>query len=156
MNPIKKILLFVIAVVYLFLSTGVTLLQTHCLCSDSTRISLYAASESCNEIISDDGYCDEENKCQDIPTGHKDHSCGCDEPIVTYLKLTNHPDEGSNLEYSIGQQLTLVHFREALTLQLSVFSTGSTIYPDYYPPEDPLFGRFLIAFLNQRKIALTA
>ena len=156
MESLKKILLFFIAGLYLFLSTGVILLQTHCLCSDSTRISLYADSESCEEMVSDHGCCECENSCNDPNTSPKHDSCGCDKPIVTYLKLTNHLADGSNLEYSINKPLFLVHYKEASSLKPVVFSLGSTGYPDYSPPENTHYGRYLITLLHQRKIALAA
>lgn len=156
MKSWNKILLFVTAIVYLFLSTGVTLLQTHCLCSDSTRISLYAASESCDTENSDHGCCEEEKNHQESPVNQKHPFCGCDEPIVTYLKLTNHLDKGSNFEYPIGKQLSLVQCSESKLLQIINSTSLPIVYPEYSPPENPLYGRFLISFLHQRKIALTA
>lgn len=156
MNPFRKILVFVIAVVYLFLSTGITLLKTHCLCSGSTRISLYVDSESCEEIVSDHGCCEQEKHCDDSAAGEQNHSCGCDEPIVTYLKLTSHLADGSNLEYPNNKPLFLVHYKEASILKPVVFSIGSTGYPEYSPPENTPYGRYLITLLHQLKIALAA
>ena len=101
--------------------SGVTLLETHCVCSDSTSISLYTTSESCNEIIPDHSCCESENTCNEYFVSHnKHHSCGCNEPIVTYLKLTNHVGEGSYLEYPKSQQLYLVHFPEAESFRIII------------------------------------
>ena len=155
MQYYKRILTFIFTVFYLFLSTGVTLLETHCVCSDSTSISLYTTSESCNEIISDHTCCDGENTCTEYFVGNETHSCGCNEPIVTYLKLTNHFGEDSVLEYPIVQKLCVVYSPETVSFRV-IISPESSVYPDYLPPENPLFGRFLITFLSQRKIALTA
>ena len=155
-ESLKKILLFLIAVIYLFLSTGVTMLQTHCLCSDSTSISFYSASGSCNESVSDHSCCEDEIYHNSIYTGHKVHDCGCDKPIVTYLKLTNHLDDNSELQYTAGKTLSLSQCM-VTTLHKVINTAPDPIkYPDYSPPENSLYGRSLIAFLNQRKIALIA
>lgn len=156
MESLKKILVFLIAGFYLFLSTGVTLLQTHCLCSDSTSISLYAASESCTERISDHDSCEENSNCADSSTASGHDDCGCDAPVVTYLKLTNHLGDGSNLEYPLEKHLSLIPCSEIEFLRINVLPSLPIVYPDYSPPENPLYGRYLISFLNQRKIALTA
>jgi hypothetical protein len=153
-ESIKKISLFLLTVFYLFLSTGVTLLKTHCLCSDSTRISLYTETKSCNDAIPEHTCCEEVNSCESCNAGHDHHTCGCDSPVVTYLKLTDHFGEDSELEYPLAKQLTLMYFSEVKSLKTIAFSSEPTIYPDNSPPENPLYGRNLINFLHQRKIAL--
>ena len=157
MNSFKHILLFVFTVFYLFLSTVITLFETHCVCSGSNSVSLFVASETCNEIIPDHDCCREvqKNTCENCQIAHLHHSCGCNEPIVTYLKLTNHLGEGSALEYPIVQKLCVVYSPETASFRV-IISPESSVYPDYSPPENLLYGRFLITFLNQRKIALTA
>lgn len=154
MDSIKKISLFLLTVFYLFLSTGVTLLKTHCLCSGSIRISLYTEAESCNDAVSDHTCCGEENLSESSNDSSEHHSCGCEAPVVTYLKLTNHFGEDSELEYPLAKQLILMYFPEVESLQTVAFSPEPTVYPENSPPENPLFGRNLINFLHQRKIAL--
>lgn len=157
MNSFKHLLVFIFSVFYLFLSTGVTLFRTHCECSGSNSVSLFVASETCNEIIPDHDCCSEEQitheNCQ---IDHLHHDCGCTEPIITYLKLTNHFGEDSNLEYPIAKQFSLVHFAQAELIQIIDTSANPQVFPNYSPPENLLYGRFLITFLNQRKIALFA
>jgi hypothetical protein len=152
----KKILLFFIAGLYLFLSTGVTLLQTHCLCSDSTRISLYADSESCMEAVAGQDCCEQDSQCSDNQTDHEHPFCGCEEPIVTYLKLSNHLGDGSALEYPTGKLICLDHLPKEKLLQKIVFLPEPIKYSEYSPPENERYGRVLITFLSQRKIALAA
>lgn len=156
MNACKHFLVIILTVFYLFLTTGVTLLSTHCLCSDSMNISLYTESESCFDAIPGHICCEDTNSCNDCDLNYEHHSCCCGEPIITYLKLTNHLNEDSNLEYPMGKQLYLSHFPKTTSFQLIVASSEVLVYPEYSPPESLLYGRFLITFLNQRKIALTA
>lgn len=157
MNSLRQILFILLAVVYLFLSTGVVLFKTHCVCTGNNSVSLFAASESCNDIISDHNCCgDEKTTCENCQKDHQPHSCGCDEPIVTFLKLTDHFNEGSDLEYPFSKQLTLICFFDTESIQVVDTSISIEVFPYYSPPQKVLFGRFLINFLNQRKIALFA
>ncbi|MBC8004945.1 MAG: hypothetical protein H7X84_05690 [Verrucomicrobia bacterium] len=155
-DKLKSILVFVIAVIYLFLSTGVALLETHCLCSDSKSITLNSASEPCYESIFDHNCCGEEDQLKDVYQPENSHDCGCEEPQVTYLKLTSHLGDSSTLQQSNGKYLNFVSRIETALLKRMDSSTETVAYPDYLTPEDPLYGRFLITFLNQRKIALLA
>lgn len=155
MELLKKILLFFIAALYLFLSTGVTLLQTYCQCSDSTRISLYADPEPCLEIVSGQDCCEHVSPCDAPQTDHQ-HPYSCDKTSVTYLKLINHQGDGSTLEYPSGKLIYLDPLPNEKLLQKIDLLPEPIKYSDYSPPENPRYGRFLIAFLNQRKIALAA
>lgn len=155
-DKLKSILVFLIAVIYLLLSTGVALLETHCLCSDSKIISLNSTSDPCDESISDHNCCGEEDQHKDVCQPEKSHDCGCEEPVVTYLKLTNHLGESSHLQYPNAKNLGLVNKVETTLLKLIDLSSETAAFPDYLPPENALFGRYLITFLNQRKIALLA
>ena len=155
-DKLKNILVFVIAVVYLFLSTGVALLETHCLCSNSKSISLNSASEPCYESISDHTCCGEEDQHTDGYPSEKSHDCGCEEPVVTYLKLTSHLVDGSLGQYPNGKNLSLMNKVETALLKTLEASSKTVTYPEYLPPENTLYGRYLITFLNQRKIALLA
>ncbi|HET6559361.1 MAG TPA: hypothetical protein VFG54_18700 [Prolixibacteraceae bacterium] len=156
MDKLKSILVFLIAVIYLFLSTGVALLETHCLCSDSKSISLNSNSDPCYESISDHSCCGEENQHTDGVPPEKSHDCGCEEPVVTYLKLTSHLVDGNHGQYPNGKNLNLVSGVETALLKMVDTSSETVAYPDYLPPDNTLYGRYLITFLNQRKIALLA
>lgn len=153
-DKLKRILVFLIAVIYLFLSTGVALLETHCLCSDSKSISLNSASEPCYESISGHSCCGDENQHINVNSAQKNHDCGCEKPVVTYLKLTSHLVDGSYGPYSNGKSLSLVCKVETALLKMMETSSETIAYPEYLPPENTLYGRNLITFLNQRKIAL--
>lgn len=156
MESLKKIGVFFIVGLYLFLSTGVTLLQTHCLCSDSTRISLYVDPDSCVETVYGQDCCEQGSQCDDNQSDHEHPFCGCDKPIVTYLKLSNHLGDGSALEYPTGKLICLDFIPQEEPLQKIVFLSPSIKYSDYSPPENTRYGRYLIALLSQRKIALAA
>jgi hypothetical protein len=153
-ESIKKILFFLLAVYYLFLSTGVTLLETHCLCSNSTNVSLFVESDSCHDIVSSHSCCsNEKESAVSEPIDQFKHSCGCDSPIVTYLKLTDHFGEDSNFEYTFVKQLYFDQSFELLSFSPKVLSEKTNTYQNYLSPENHLSGRELINFIHQRKIA---
>jgi len=153
-ESIKKILFFLLAVYYLFLSTGVTLLETHCLCSNSTNVSLFVESDTCNDAVSSHSCCsNEEESSVSEPIDQFQHSCGCDSPIVTYLKLTDHFGEDSSFEYTFVKQLCFDQSFDLLTLSHIVLSKEIRSYQNYSSPGNHLYGRDLLNFINQRKIA---
>lgn len=156
MNYFRQILVLLLAVFYLFLSTGVMLFQTHCECSDSTSISLYAEPEVCVDDVAADASCcshpESSKKNDDSPC----NSCGCDTLTATYLKLTDHSGADSGLEYPFAKQLFLVYFSEAIPSRIIDTSNSPEVFPDYSPPQNYPSGRFLINFISQRKIALLA
>jgi len=153
-DSLKKILIFLLAVFYLFLSTGVTLLETHCLCSNSTNVSLFVESDTCHDVVSNHSCCSNEKEdASSEPAEHFKHSCGCDSPIVTYLKLTDHFSEDSKFEYTFVKQLCFDQSYEELSFIPIVLSEKTPTYQNYSSPENHFFGRFLINFINQRKIA---
>ena len=156
-NYFRQILVFLLAVFYLFLSTGVVLFQTHCACSDSTSISMYTEPEVCIDNVVAVGSCcsqtESGDNTDDIQTCK---SCNCDTPTITYLKLTDHSGADSGLEYPFAQQLFLVNFPEAVLCQIIDTSNSPKVFPDYSPPQNYPHGRFLLNFINQRKIDLLA
>lgn len=155
MDSVKKILFFLFAVYYLFLSTGIILLETHCRCSNSTNVSLFVESKNCHEVVSSHSCCSDEGKVFDKePVNRIRHSCGCDSPIVTLLKLTDHFAEDSKLEYTFVTTLSIDQSFELLAFIPEVLSAKPDAYPYYSPPENSFFGRNLLNFISQRKIAL--
>jgi len=154
-ESLKKTGYILIALVYLFLSTGIALIKTNCLCSENTIISLYDISDSESEILSDQNCCEETFPKDENNKGIEYSSCGCSIPIVTYLKLNNHPGSETKLEYPVGKILFIVYSSVEILLNLENLSSDVEKYPIYSPPEKP-YGRILISLLNQRKIALTA
>lgn len=149
--------MLLLAVFYLLLSTGVVLFQTHCACSDSTRISMYTEPGVCiDDVVAGESCCSQAelgDKKNDIQTCK---SCNCDAPTITYLKLTDHSGVDSGLEYPFAQQLFLVNFPEAVLRQIIDTSNSPEVFPDYSPPQNYPHGRFLLNFINQRKIDLLA
>lgn len=147
-------MVLIVTVLYFFLSTGVNLFRTHCECSGSTSISLFADSESNCDVTSEDSCCSDKKSCEAGEPGSEYKFCECDSPLVTYLKLTDHFGEDSNLEYPFAKQLFLVHFSEAEPIRDFILSETPKIYSFYTPPQHTLYGRFLLNYINQRKIAL--
>jgi len=154
-ESIKKIGYILIALVYLFLSTGIALVKSNCLCSDNTIISFYDISDSEGEIHSGENCCEETHPKDEKKKGSEYSSCGCATPTVTYLKLSNHPGSETKLEYPVGKILFIVYSSAEILLNIENLSSDIEQYPIYSPPEKP-YGRILISLLNQRKIALTA
>ena len=153
---LKQLLVFIVTVLYFFLSTGVNLFRTHCECSDSTNISLFANSESNCDETSEDSCCSDKKYCE---TGEPDSDyslCECDSPTVTYLKLTDHFAEDSDLEYPFARQLILIHFFASEPILDFKLSEEPKIYSLYSAPQHSLYGRFLLNFIKQHKIALVS
>ena len=150
MESIKKIGYILIALVYLFLSTGIVLVKTNCLCSDITNISINKISDTEDEIHAHQNCCTSENI--------KDHEhplCGCDIPEIAFLNLTHQPGSNIKLEYPVWKTFSIVNIFHEISHPIKNDSAEIEIIPAYPPPEKPS-GRILISLLNQRKIALTA
>jgi hypothetical protein len=154
-KSLKKIGYILIAFVYLFLSTGVALVKTNCLCSDSSNISFYDISDSNSEIITHSICCGETLPISKNNDDNEHAACGCDIPVITYLKLNNHPGSDTKLEYPAGKAYVTGYLPNEIIVNLENVTSEAEIYPYYSPPEKP-FGRILISFLHQRKIALIA
>lgn len=155
MESFKKIGYLLIALVYLLLSTGVALVKTNCVCADLTDISVYDISDTHSESLSDHNCCEESLPVNGNNHANEHSACGCDIPTVTYFKLTNHPGSETKLEYPFGKTLCIAYFPETIIFSVENVPAEVVEYPNYSPPEKP-YGRILISFLNQRKIALTA
>lgn len=151
MKSFRQIVLTVFAVFYLFLTTGITLFKTQCSCTGNSSVSLFAAEKVCDMPEESDSCCGGGESSAD---SHDD--CGCNTPTVNYLKLTDHFGEASGLKYPMPKLLLVIHPVEAETFKLVVPESGPIFLPDYSPPENTFFGRYLVNFLNQRKIALFA
>lgn len=151
MKSFRKIVLTVFAVFYLFLTTGITLFKTQCSCTGNSSVSLFAAEKVCDMPEESDSCC---GGGESSTASHDD--CGCNTPTVNYLKLTDHFGEASGLKYPMPKLLLVIHPVETETFKLFVPESGPIFLPDYSPPENNFFGRYLVNFLNQRKIALFA
>lgn len=154
MNSLRQLVVLSIAVLYFFLSTGVILFRTHCECSGSTSISLFAGSESNCDVTSEDSCCSDKKSCETGEPGLEYNFCECDSPLVTYLKLTDHFGEDSDLEYPFAKQLFLIHFSASEPILDNRLSEEPKVYSLYSPPQHALYGRFLLNYINQRKIDL--
>lgn len=138
---------------YLFLSTGVMLFQTHCECLGSTSVSLFVAADSCIDVITDDDCCSTESNCNDSQLGTINHSCGCESPVLSYLKLAEHFDEGSSIEYPLAKIIGLLNVAVIETVE-EILPEKSLFHFTYYtPPNNKKVGRDLINFIHQSKIA---
>lgn len=131
------------------------MVKTNCLCSDSTKLSLYDISDAKDNILADQNCCEKDLPSEDNSRENHSADCGCDSPTVTYIKLNSHHGSDTNLEYPSGKIIGLVEKAEVIILTLEHPSVTEETYPYYLPPEKP-YGRILISFLNQRKIALSA
>jgi hypothetical protein len=154
-KTINKILVLVFSVLYLFLSTGVMLFQTHCECLGSASVSLFVAADSCDDAISEDDCCSTRSNCINSQTEEKLHSCGCESPVVSYLKLSEHFDEGSNFEYPLAKIINMLNVAVIETVEQILPEKSPINFTHYSRPENKKAGRNLINFLNQRKIALS-
>lgn len=147
--------MLVFSVLYLFLSTGVMLFQTHCECLGSASVSLFVAADSCDDAISEDDCCSTRSNCINSQTEEKLHSCGCESPVVSYLKLSEHFDEGSNFEYPLAKIINMLNVAVIETVEQILPEKSPINFTHYSRPENKKAGRNLINFLNQRKIALS-
>lgn len=138
---------------YLFLSTGVMLFQTHCECLGSTSVSLFVAADSCIDAVTEDDCCSIESNCNDSQLGTINHSCGCESPVLSYLKLAEHFDEGSSIEYPLAKIIGLLNVAVIETVE-EILPEKSLVHFTYYtPPNNKKVGRDLINFIHQSKIA---
>jgi len=152
-KTINKILVLVFSVLYLFLSTGVMLFQTHCECLGSTSVSLFVAADSCSDAITENDCCSTESNCNDSQLEQINHSCGCESPVVSYLKLTEHFDEGSNFEYPLAKIISLLNVAVIETVEEILPERSVAHFTYYTPPNNKKVGRDLIHFIHQSKTA---
>lgn len=152
----RKILVLGFAVIYFFLSTGIMLFQTHCECLGRTNVSLFIAADPCGEVDSEHDCCVVESKCEHCQPEKIHNSCGCDSPVVSYLKLAEHFGEDSDYEYSLPKMLNLLNISVIETVEELLPEKSPVHFTYYSPPENKKAGRVLINFLNQRKIAFFA
>lgn len=125
------------------------------MCIDKTNISFNAISAVENNSLSDQHCCEEHLPSPENNKETNPSDCGCDIATVTYLKLVNHPGSETKLEYPVGKTLCIAYVPASIILLLENAAAEVKTLPPYSPPEKP-YGRILISFLNQRKIALTA
>lgn len=152
----RKILVIGFAVIYFFLSTGIMLFQTHCECLGRTNVSLFVAADTCDEVNAEHDCCSVESKCEHCQSENIHHSCGCDSPVVSYLKLAEHLGEDSNFEYPLAKMLSLLNISIIETVEELLPEKSPAHFTYYSPPENKKAGRILINFLNQRKVAFFA
>jgi len=156
MNSIKKILILTFTAFYLFLAVGVLVFEIFCKCSGELSISLFVESATCEgNGIQNDDCCSSENDCKNCDTAQSQHSCGCDSPTISYLKLTDHFFDTAGSIIPLINPISLL-YGEIITLDniIPKHPILQTAFLDYSPPDNPLVGRNLINFIEQRKIAL--
>lgn len=150
MNNFRSIGIFVFAVLYLMLTTGITLFTTHCACTGNSQVSVFEAVELCNMPDQTDSCCGGESK--NIP----EHACGCNTPTVNLLKLTDHLGQMNGPKNLVAPAIIQSVLAASEILKPVLPEVNPVFLREYSPPERDLVGRFLINFLNQRKIALLA
>lgn len=154
MKTFRKILFIGFSVIYLFLSTGVILFQTHCKCSGQINVSLYTSESQCEPESTENECCAAHTSCISIPEKHES-SCGCNAPDITFLKLTDHFVKNVNPTISTNNFICLPVGFSNQTIEEDNLQE-STDYVWHSPPDKKISGRFLINFLHQHKIDLFA
>lgn len=158
MNRIWKILTLTFTAFYLFLAVGVIVFETFCKCSGELSVSLFVETATCEENgIHNDDCCSSENDCKSCETANSQHSCGCESPTISYLKLTDHFCDTAGSIVPLINPISLL-YGETITPDTIIpeHPKLQTAFYDYSPPDNPLVGRNLINFIEQRKIALFA
>jgi len=152
----RKIVGILLSVLFFFLSTGVTLYQTHCECLGISKVSLFAAYELSEHATTEADCCYTEPILASNQTDQIQQSCGCDLPVLIYLKLSSHLGEDSNREYSLAKLIILQNAAVIETVEQLLPEKQFARYTNYTPPDTKKVGRTLVNFLNQYKIALFA
>jgi hypothetical protein len=153
---LRKIGVIGLSVLFLFLSTGVMLYQTHCECLGSSGVSLFAAHELSDHSASECDCCSIESKPAIPYLDSIQQECGCVPPIVIYLKLSSHSGDDSTLEYSLAKKITLQNIAVIETVEQLLPEKLFVHFTNYEPPLTKKVGRTLVNFLKQYKIALFA
>lgn len=154
MNSFKQLVVLIVAVLYLFLSTGVVLFRTHCECSGRTSVSLYAGSQSTCGVSTEDSCCSDHTTSETGTPDSEPGCCSCDSPVVSYLKLTDHSGEDYRLEYPQGKPVFLIPVSVYEPISDFSYSENTKVFSLYSPPPNTQYGRFLLNCINQRKLAL--
>lgn len=155
-RTLRKIVVIGLSVLFLFLSTGVMLYQTHCECLGSSKVSLFAAHELSNHTTAEDNCCSTESKPANYHLDIIQQACGCDLPVLIYLKLSGHLGEDSTLEYSLAKIINLQNVAVTETVEQLLPEKSFLHFTYYTPPDTKKVGRTLVNFLKQYKIALFA
>jgi hypothetical protein len=145
-----------LSVLFLFLSTGVMLYQTHCECLGSSKVSLFAAHELSDHTTTGDDCCSIESKPVIPQLDAIQQACDCDLPVLIYLKLSRHLGEDSTLEYSFAKIISLQNIAVIETVEQLLPEKLFVQFTNYAPPHTKKVGRTLVNFLKQHKIALFA
>lgn len=156
MRTLRKIVVVGLSVLFLFLSTGVMLYQTHCECLGSSKVSLFAASQLSDYTTTEDDCCSTESKPANFQLDIIQQACGCDLPVLIYLKLSRHLGEDSTLEYSLAKITGLQNVAVVETVEQLLPEKSFVHFTYYTPPDTKKVGRTLVNFLKQYKIALFA
>lgn len=156
MRTLRKIVVVGLSVLFFFLSTGVMLYQTHCECLGSSKVSLFSAHELSEHTTTEYDCCSAESKSANYQLGIIQQSCGCDLPVLIYLKLTSHLGEDSILEYPLAKIISLQNVAVIETVEHLLPEKLFVHFTNYAPPDTKKVGRTLVNFLKQYKIALFA
>jgi len=132
------------------------LYQTHCECFGISEVSLFASSKLSDQINTENSCCSTESKNANHKQNIIQESCGCDLPVLIYLKLSSHLNEDSILEYPLAKIISLQNVDVIETVEQLLPGKLFIHFTNYAPPDTKKVGRTLVNFLNQYKIALFA
>lgn len=132
------------------------LYQTHCECLEISKVSLFAASKQNDQTNAEDCCCSMESKSANFRQHLIQQSCGCDAPVLVYLKLASHLGEDSILEYPLAKIISLQNVAVIETVDQLLPEKLFVHFTYYAPPDNRKVGRTLVNFLKQYKIALIA
>lgn len=132
------------------------LYQTHCECLGSSKVSLFAAHDLSDHATTEYDCCSTESKSANYQPDILKQSCGCDLPVLIYLKLSSHLAGNSILEYTLAKIISLQNVAVIETVEQLLPEQLFVHFTYYAPPDTKKVGRTLVNFLNQYKIALFA
>lgn len=157
MKIFKNIIVLAFAIVYLLVSTGMNIVHTLCDCSETICCSEPAEEENVVVQVNAGSCCCSEsgNETTSNSSGEK-QTCDCSNPVITFVKLGD--QHGEQITHVAGQNIFVFALYYLDIEKISPDDSGeeSISLSNYSPPENTYSGRFLINYLNQRKIPAIA
>ncbi|MEL7587945.1 MAG: hypothetical protein AAGU19_14650 [Prolixibacteraceae bacterium] len=122
----------------------------------SSKVSLFAAPEMSDHTTTEADCCSTVSKPANYQLDTIQQACGCDLPVLIYLKLSGHLGEDSTPEYSLAKITNLQNVAVIETVEQLLPEKSFAHFTYYAPPDTKKVGRTLVNFLKQYKIALFA
>ncbi len=155
MKTVKRVGSIFFLLVFLFGTTGLTVLRHTCISSKQNNVTVFPEFFK----SSDDGCCENET------TGYASACCSCHETAGTHPQVDSSPCCKSDLSFFKLEILTktvdklkldvlnaFLHFRSNPLVSIPLFEQPVFEYAHYQFHSPPLFGRTLVYFLHQIKI----